>query len=300
MNATDFGILHLLEAHNEKLEGLKELDGMKYLNQMEQDFYVDLLSKFRRTSQELREFVPNVYNASQPINKLPVEILTTTFNMVQDSLVRAFPPSRDGLETYGLNRWLMVTLVCQHWRHASLSTASLWSNIIMGPDLHDYEGLQQCKRGLCIIADLRHRFIGTSISRSMILKAAMLLFQANLHRMRSIVIRSSAKSFESAIHLGADLLQILCTGQLPTLKTLSLCLPSGTYDEDDEDVNFYPLPPIANGHLPQIRRLSLGGTSTLAGNISSRLTHFSLYDQDHRNRPTINQCLDFLEAKSHL
>lgn len=36
MNATDFGILHLLEALNEKLEGLKELNGMKYLNQIEQ------------------------------------------------------------------------------------------------------------------------------------------------------------------------------------------------------------------------------------------------------------------------
>ena len=66
----------------------------------------------------------NVHNGLVPINKLPTEVLCHIFGSViyDDTTIQEI---RQAL--------LVLTSVCQNWRHTVVSNGVFWSNIVMKP-----------------------------------------------------------------------------------------------------------------------------------------------------------------------
>ena len=83
----------------------------------------------------LTDILPHVrylWNCSAPILKLPDEILTLIFKLVQEEGVNRLPWSTAfDLRTIAPLRWMRVMRVCSRWRVVALSSSLLWRHIAL-------------------------------------------------------------------------------------------------------------------------------------------------------------------------
>ena len=82
-----------------------------------------------------------MHNATPRINRLPLEILTLIFQLVQThSNANVFPPAKLDSDA---NSWLKILLVCHEWKRVALAVPFLWKNIRIPGTVIDHEGLSE-------------------------------------------------------------------------------------------------------------------------------------------------------------
>jgi hypothetical protein len=232
-----------------------------------------------------------MHNATPRINRLPLELLTLIFQLVQTrSNAHIFPPAKLKSDA---NSWLKILRVCHEWRRVALAVPFLWKNICIPNNVIDHEGLSEWflhNSGKEVLLsweiDIEYITLGSLDDPEKRNFSAKFLntFAANLHRIESLSIQ-----YNFHIHLDpADrrLFELL-TGPMPSLRALDMRLPW-----------------TSNVTFPALGFTGITHISTYAlplPNINfTQLSHLSLERQAPDQRPSLKLFLDFLKANPSL
>ncbi|KIM40350.1 hypothetical protein M413DRAFT_177853 [Hebeloma cylindrosporum] len=235
-------------------------------------------------------------NATPRINRLPLELLTLIFQLVQTYL-NVFPPNiifSDGKP----NGWLVILHVCHDWRCIALAIPSLWKNIVLTDSVKDHEGLAEWflhNAGRHVLLSwtislnysyfIEGSFEGDYEEEDRKLSANFLdIFAANLHRIESLSIQCAIDARDQADNKLFELI----TRPMPMLRALDMQLPWST------NVGF-----LTNLDLSGVTRHSTRSLP-LPRVTFAHLSHFSLEHQEPEQRPSLTQFLDFLKANPSL
>jgi hypothetical protein len=234
-----------------------------------------------------------MHNATPRINRLPLEILTLIFQLVQTrSNANIFPPANEMSEANG---WLKILHVCHEWRRVALAVPFLWKNICISGTVKDHEGLsewflhnagKEVLLSWAIVLEyvtFRDEWEWDEENRN--LSAKFLdTFAANLHRIESLSIQPPCDLPLDPAH--RKLFELL-TGPMPSLQALDMRLPWSS------NVTFPAL------SFPRITHISTGALPFLNVNFA-QLSHLSLEHQEPGQRPSLKLFLDFLKANPSL
>ncbi|KIM40353.1 hypothetical protein M413DRAFT_28835 [Hebeloma cylindrosporum] len=290
---TELSISQLVEALQWRLRNIDRAEASTCVDPDELENSSKLL-RLIDAGKDIVDQIQDLYNSSQPANRLPLEILAQIFKAVQirKNLV-IFPPKSLGTDVKRANQWLRVTHVCRYWRRAALSTASLWTNIVISLRVTGYEGLtrwflKNSGPSILVSWDMllqveidKRRYAGREFSDSFID-----VFSANCHRFESLVIRAFS---EFPVRISsrsphARLVQSIEQMSPLPVHLKRLCLP------------FYPN--MLSGKAGEEIN---GSTIDRYGSQSMKtnhFTHFALLDQ--RNPITLDVFLDFLRSSPAL
>lgn len=225
--------------------------------------------------------IGTIRNVFAPVNKLPAEILARIFKILamQTALPDPFLPD---LSSYtDTLSWIVVCQVCRYWRETALAFPSLWSNI----DTHSpLAALALLDRSAASPIHVYLRDAVRSSGFTPCLNRARLLQAIGRHSPRFVELH-----IQPTFRYGPDLLRSF-QNPASNLRALTIML---NMNKDE----FQELPPIFDGHIPNLEHLTLANFSKWSINqFGGRLTHVCLLDQPLRRRMPMAEFLDFLAS----
>ncbi|KAH9891722.1 hypothetical protein C8Q73DRAFT_85274 [Cubamyces lactineus] len=252
----------------------------------------EMLTK-RRTTLQLEVLAVNaLWNATLPINTLPVEILVHIFHLARpdesddDDEASAPQVLFPLIPRVGSYHWIRFMLVCRHWRAVILSNYSLWRSVDIDMRMDPLEvALSRSTTGLVDVAihgnslvwDVHREFIETHCTR----------FRA-LHLSTYDPSPSFMQKFNQP---------------LPALRELTLaCGRNGAQFvlvNSNEDPDF----DLSLKNFPSLVSVSLSGFALLSweSSILPKLRRLSLFHCGYRGPPlSYSRFLDVLEGMQSL
>ena len=216
-------------------------------------------------------------NKLLPVNRLPNEVLSIAFRMMQPNLPSfLLLPSTGSRYDLRTSAWEAVSTVCRKWREASLSSPSLWS-IIDSTSVNPYLYLKRsCSVPLTLYAGISRPVTNFS--------------QVFLH-----AVTASISRFKE-VHL--DIGKCSGIGNLTMFEDPAPALESLTIATSGKRRQRFghALPALFNGQTPKLRQLNVEHFTSWSGNHFADLTHLCLYNQHTTGRPTLSQFIDFIET----
>ena len=245
-------------------------------------------------------------NTTASINRLPVEILTRVFEIIQvrRSSKDQFPPRFAIARTHdsdlseakeAISSVLVTTNICSYWREVVLFTPSLWRHIHL-----NVQGEYPNSWSYCPPPSVLLRSYPASIHATICVRTHQVLRPSEptelYDSLRAITNRTETLqiAWEGRYQEGLGILDLL-RYPFPQLASLTLRINlGGSGDLHPTDVP----ETIFGGELPRLRRLSLWFYTCWSYHTFPNLTHISLHHQ--WIRPSKNEFLDLLESTSCL
>ncbi|KAF8873168.1 hypothetical protein CPB84DRAFT_1753356 [Gymnopilus junonius] len=229
-------------------------------------------------------------NATRPINRLPTELLASIFSLCQNTEPWSlFPPAtRDEIkDPYS---WLVLTEVCSQWRHTALSAASLWTNIYLGPQMHNQKEIRDMFSNRARSAPMNLNqylrladFSFFSLSQS--LNDYLLFAQQHSSHLQSLYLSSGGLNILPSIWE-------IFNYDYPGLRNLCLDVKSDKYDNLSRSLHRM----FTSGDS-SLERISLSYIAWPTINTGlARLTHLAIRNQAPELSPTYTDFLDVLQG----
>ncbi|KAJ7577154.1 hypothetical protein C8J56DRAFT_1031543 [Mycena floridula] len=211
-------------------------------------------------------------NSRLLINRVPPEIMTEIFSLVQPSSP-SFAPWWSARHYSGdpkeyTHQWMGLLEVCRRWRGIVATSPKLWSSIVRPSDIECY--LRRSGSALLSLDLLAEEPQALSIST---------LNSLALHRGRIAQLHFSISDHPAYIN------HRFLTRSVPELFSLS------AYSEHPGDT---VLPQLFGGRMPKLKQLSLRHFAVWPTGYFHNLTHLALYDQPFDTRPSTSTFLDFI------
>ena len=205
---------------------------------------LDMLKKKAELERRIPE-VASFINANRPINRLPVEILVTIFDLVHSGLPYMLCIARENFPREP--PWYPMIAVCRLWRDIVSSTPKLWWLVHVVPEI-SAEVLKSvlCKSGNCPIDVIMEGLEDDDSPTETLMDHSSRI--ATLH-------------IQDVDRTQADALLGLVHQHMPTLTELRIWLDPWTTDLDGEgesEAEVFMLDIQANNH-PKLSTLSLRG-----------------------------------------
>ena len=205
---------------------------------------LDMLKKKAELERRIPE-VASFINANRPINRLPVEILVTIFDLVHSGLPYMLCIARENFPREP--PWYPMIAVCRLWRDIVSSTPKLWWLVHVVPEI-SAEVLKSvlCKSGNCPIDVIMEGIEDDDSPTETMMDHSSRI--ATLH-------------IQDVDRTQADALLGLVHQHMPTLTELRIWLDPWTTDLDGEgesEAEVFMLDIQANNH-PKLSTLSLRG-----------------------------------------
>ena len=223
----------------------------------------------------------SIQNRTSPVGKLPSELLSVVFRMIQDDLLIEMDIPRDlNEDSVRYFQWTRVIRVCRRWRTVAISSAVLWNTIMIPrrPATPSLDARTHIRRSAeCPLTV----FMNVTAAPSEVFKAL-----TQMHRIRELIIEVDCHR-PSKMSLSLPL--IWCR-PAPQLRVLTFVTPKTSLLKNRE------LPKLFSGQLDYLPSLCLTRISGSSQYNYSSLRHLHLHNLICVLRRSVQSLFDLLAA----